>query len=134
MEERNLIFRFSSLKAEEPVQPISPCQPSPCGPNAICQVINNSPSCSCKPEFIGTPPNCKPECISNSECNSHLACIERKCRDPCTGSCGSNAECHVVNHVPSCICAKDFTGDPFVQCIVRQRKCLEMTRVTQAIP
>lgn len=105
------------------MQPTSPCQPSPCGPNAVCQVVNNSPSCSCKPEFIGAPPNCKPECISNSECGSHLACIERKCRDPCAGSCGSNAECHVVNHVPSCICSKDFTGDPFVQCIARQRKC-----------
>lgn len=122
--QRNVLTCF---KAEEPVLPTNPCQPSPCGPNAVCQVINDQPSCSCKSEFIGTPPNCRPECVSNSECNNNLACINHKCKDPCPGSCGSNAECHVVNHVSACTCMRDFTGDPFVQCTAKPRKCSTIT-------
>ncbi|KAI4480699.1 hypothetical protein M0802_014155, partial [Mischocyttarus mexicanus] len=96
--------------------PIDPCQPSPCGPNSQCQIINNSPSCSCLPEFSGSPPNCRPECINNNECITQLACINQKCKDPCIGACGSNANCHVVSHTPMCTCMNDYTGDPFTQC------------------
>lgn len=92
------------------------CYPSPCGPNSQCRIVGNSPSCSCLPDFIGTPPNCRPECILNTECNNQLACINQKCRDPCPGSCGGNAECHIINHVPICTCIAGHTGDPFTQC------------------
>jgi len=98
----------------------NPCQPSPCGPNAECRVIRESPSCSCLPEFLGTPPNCRPECVSNSECASNLACINRKCKDPCPGTCGLNAECRVVSHTPNCVCLPGFFGDPFLQCNPQQ--------------
>lgn len=101
-------------------EPINPCQPSPCGPNAECRPIGETPSCSCLRDFIGTPPNCKPECISNSECSSHLACINQKCKDPCPGSCGQNAECRVVSHTPMCICNVGYVGDPFTQCTIVQ--------------
>lgn len=74
------------------------------------------PSCSCLPEFIGSPPNCRPECASNSECPPHLACIKQRCSDPCLGICGLNAECKVVSHIPNCMCLLSFEGDPFVQC------------------
>lgn len=99
--------------------PTNPCQPNPCGPNSQCRVAGDSPSCSCLPEFIGTPPNCRPECASNSECPSHLACINQKCRDPCPGTCGANAECRVLSHTPQCICIVGYTGDPFTQCTVQ---------------
>jgi hypothetical protein len=92
------------------------CQPSTCGPNAECKIINDFPSCSCLPEFMGSPPNCKPECISNGECSSQLACINQKCKDPCIGSCGSNTDCFVVSHTPMCTCVQAYTGDPFTQC------------------
>jgi len=111
-----------NIAAEEPQPPIDPCQPSPCGPNAICRVLNDVPSCSCLPQFIGIPPRCRPECISNSECLSQQACINQKCRDPCPGSCGRNAECRTVSHTPMCICIGDFTGDPFIQCNPRPSK------------
>lgn len=62
------------------------------------------------------PPNCKPECISNSECSNHLACINQKCKDPCEGTCGHNSECKVVSHTPNCICLPGYTGDPFNYC------------------
>lgn len=104
------------------VQQTNPCVPSPCGANAECRVVGDTPSCSCLAGFLGLPPNCRPECVSNSECPSHLACMTQKCRDPCVGSCATNAECRVVSHTPMCVCPNDFTGDPFTQCIMKQRK------------
>lgn len=110
-------FYIVNNLAIESVPQLNPCQPSPCGSNAQCKVINDSPSCSCLPEFIGQPPNCRPECISNSECASHLACINNKCKDPCPGTCGINSQCKVVSHTPNCICLSGYEGDPFTQCI-----------------
>lgn len=98
------------------IKPANPCDPSPCGPNSICKVANGSPSCTCLPEFIGVPPNCRPECVTNNECPMNMACIDKKCKDPCPGSCGVNAECRVVSHTPSCNCLAGFTGDPLIQC------------------
>jgi len=100
--------------------PKLPCDPSPCGPNSQCIASGNNPSCSCLPSYIGAPPNCRPECIINPDCPSTLACINNKCRDPCPGSCGSDAHCQVVNHAVSCLCPSGFTGNPFVQCIYQQ--------------
>lgn len=110
-------FKKNFIFLATPPAPIErPCEPSPCGPRAQCRVVNNQPSCSCLPEFIGAPPNCRPECVSNSECPSHLACINYKCKDPCPNSCGVNTDCRVNSHVPSCNCVDGYVGDPFVQC------------------
>lgn len=102
----------------------NPCIPSPCGPNSQCKVQGESPSCSCLPQFIGSPPNCKPECITNSECAYNLACTNMKCKDPCPGSCAPNAECHVVSHSPICKCRNGYVGDPFSQCVIQQGKLI----------
>lgn len=110
---------------EEPKPiPSNPCLPSPCGPNAQCKSHGDTYSCSCLPEFIGQPPYCRPECISNSECTKHLACLNQKCRDPCPSSCGFNAECHVSNHIPHCICLQGYVGNPFTSCSKPTRKRL----------
>lgn len=93
-----------------------PCNPSPCGLFSQCRDINGSPSCSCLSTYIGSPPNCRPECSINSECPSNKACIQEKCRDPCLGSCGFNAICTVINHTPACSCSERDTGDPFTNC------------------
>lgn len=100
--------------------PVNPCQPSPCGPNSVCQVRGETPACSCLENYIGAPPNCRPECVINPECSSELACINQKCRDPCPGSCGANAICKVVNHNPVCSCTPGFLGDPFTGCVPEQ--------------
>lgn len=102
---------------EIPTEPVDPCQPSPCGPNSECNVRGESPACSCAQNYIGVPPNCRPECTINPECASHLACIQQKCRDPCAGLCGIGASCSVVNHHAVCACPEGFTGDPFSNCI-----------------
>lgn len=93
-----------------------PCKPSPCGPNSQCTNNNGQAVCSCLPQFIGTPPNCRPECLVNSECGPNRACVNQKCVDPCVGTCGRDAQCKVVHHSPICVCANGFTGDPFVYC------------------
>lgn len=95
----------------------NPCIPSPCGPYSHCEpTSNDSPKCTCLNNYIGSPPNCRPECVSNSDCTNTLACINMKCQDPCQGSCGLNARCFVVNHIPNCVCQDNFIGDPFLFC------------------
>lgn len=94
-------------------QPLDPCNPSPCGKNAVC----NNGQCSCYPEYRGDPYNeCRPECVLSTECSPNKACIRNKCVDPCIGICGQGAECSVFNHIPTCNCPQGRTGDPFVQC------------------
>lgn len=121
------VFSFAAENLP-PVKPDNPCVPTPCGPYSQCKVSGDSPSCSCLPEYIGVPPFCKPECIGNSECPSHLACIGQKCKDPCPGTCGANADCRVVSHTPQCLCSIGYTGDPFVQCNqVQQSECYSLS-------
>lgn len=108
------------VKVQDPVEiPTykNPCYPSPCGLYSECRENNGAPSCSCKLGYIGTAPNCRPECVVNTDCPLQLACIAEKCRDPCQGSCGFNTECRVQNHIPNCVCRSGFTGDPFTQCV-----------------
>lgn len=112
---------FYALKfciLEPPVQrePANPCLPSPCGPNSQCREHNSQAVCTCLQNYIGRPPNCRPECTTNSECPSNLACINQKCKDPCPGSCGAYTTCTVNNHRPVCRCYDRYTGDPFAEC------------------
>lgn len=98
---------------------INPCQPSPCGLNAVCNEKNGAGSCQCLSEYVGNPyENCRPECIHNSDCASNKACTRNKCVDPCPGSCGTSAECRVINHAPACTCLPGYTGDPFRYCVL----------------
>lgn len=94
----------------------NPCSPSPCGPNSRCRVTNGQAVCSCLPEYVGSPPGCRPECVVSSECPSDKACVNQKCTEPCPGQCGTNTDCRVMNHSPICACKLDFTGDPFTRC------------------
>lgn len=96
----------------------SPCSPSPCGANAVCIEKRDAGACSCVDGYIGNPyQGCRPECVVNTDCPSNKACISDKCKDPCPGSCGTNAVCQVVNHVPQCTCIESYTGDPFKYCL-----------------
>lgn len=95
---------------------LDPCSPSPCGPNSKCRVVNDQAVCTCLPEYRGIPPSCRPECIVNAECPPHLACVNKKCADPCPNTCGLRAQCITKNHNPICTCPAGFTGDPFTFC------------------
>ena len=105
-----------AFSVETSTQPSNPCEPSPCGPHSICRVRNNVASCSCLQDYIGTPPNCRPECTTNSDCSPYTACVRQKCVDPCPGVCGERAECSVSNHNPLCTCPPGYHGDPFRRC------------------
>lgn len=97
--------------------PRDPCTPSPCGTNAVCSQRNGAGSCTCLQDYFGDPyVGCRPECVLNEDCDWNRACINNKCRDPCPGTCGSNAECNVVHHNPSCFCLHGYTGDPLSAC------------------
>lgn len=92
--------------------------------NAICREQTNAGSCTCLPDHVGDPyTGCRPECVMNSECPKNRACINNKCKDPCPGTCGVNAECFVINHAPSCSCISGYTGNPI-------RACHEILRCT----
>lgn len=113
------IFTFPKTLVKDDILvplPVNPCSPSPCGPNSQCREINAQAVCSCLPGFIGSPPTCRPECVSSNECSLSQACVNQKCIDPCPGTCGIAAKCQVVNHNPICSCASGQTGDPFVRC------------------
>lgn len=98
-------------------RPRDPCNPSPCGSNAVCRERNGAGSCVCLPEYFGDPyTGCRPECVTNDDCERSKACLNNKCRDPCPGTCGVHAECRVLNHAPSCYCFPGYTGDPLSVC------------------
>lgn len=96
---------------------VQPCSPSPCGPNSICHEKNNVGSCVCIEGYFGDPYlGCRPECVINSDCPFNKACFDNKCKDPCLGNCGINAQCTVVNHIPNCVCFESYTGNPIEVC------------------
>lgn len=95
----------------------NPCVPSPCGANAVCKERNGAGSCLCLPEYFGDPYiECRPECVLNSDCSMTKACVNNKCKNPCPGVCGVNAQCQVVNHSPSCTCLPGYIGNPLSSC------------------
>lgn len=90
-----------------------PCNPSPCGSNAQC----SNGICTCLPEYQGDPySGCRPECVLSTDCPRNRACIRNKCTDPCPGTCGQNAQCDVINHIPMCSCLQNFAGNAFIEC------------------
>lgn len=95
---------------------INPCSPSPCGPNSQCKEINSQAVCSCLSGYVSSPPTCRPECLSSSECSLDQACLNQRCVNPCLGTCGLSAKCQVVNHNPICSCPNRYSGDPFIRC------------------
>lgn len=96
---------------------VDSCNPSPCGVNAECNVRNNAGSCTCLPDYFGDPYHeCRPECVLNTDCPKTRSCLNNKCKDPCPGMCGLNAECFVSNHAPTCSCLSGYTGNPSVAC------------------
>ena len=104
-------FFIKSL-AKEPERD-DPCNPSPCGANAKCL----DGVCSCIPEHHGDPyTGCRPECLTSNDCPRDKSCLRNKCVDPCPGTCGQNAICEVLNHIPMCSCPPGTTGNAFVFC------------------
>lgn len=106
------LYLKKNILIAEPVQD-DPCNPSPCGTNARC----DNGVCICLAEYQGDPyVGCRPECVLNNDCPRDRACIRNKCQDPCPGTCGQNAQCAVINHIPTCTCIQGYIGNAFVTC------------------
>jgi hypothetical protein len=117
-ETTNLCFLIT-MNSVPPTSPNvfeKPCDPPPCGPHSTCRPVGNAPVCACQPGYLGIPPECRPECVSSSECAPSKACLNFKCQDPCIGTCGRDAKCQIVNHNPICVCPSGWTGDPITGC------------------
>lgn len=97
---------------------IQPCDPNPCRPNEVCNVYGNGVAvCDpCSNENGYNNPGCRPECLSNVDCEFSRACLNQRCLDPCLGVCGQNAICTVINHSPMCSCPYGLQGNPFEHC------------------
>ncbi|BES97160.1 PTI [Nesidiocoris tenuis] len=91
-----------------PAPPSDPCNPSPCGQNGQCRVVNGVASCV------------YPECVINQDCPRDKTCYNQKCKDPCFGACGINAICQAVNHRAVCSCPPNYFGDARIQCNIQR--------------
>lgn len=110
----NLVLYCFKLLAQKP-QFEDPCNPNPCGQNAIC----NNGQCSCPPEYSNGDgyQGCRPECLTNNDCSRDKACVRAKCVNPCERElCGRNAICEVYNHFASCTCPSSMQGNAFIEC------------------
>lgn len=92
-------------------------RPSPCGPQTSCVPLYGQVA-TCDPcqSQGGSRPGCRPECLSDFDCRFDQACLGYRCTDPCSGSCGVNAQCVVLQHSPVCFCPAGLTGNPFEHC------------------
>lgn len=106
---------------------VDPCRTlTPCSASAQCSVLDTTPvrtmicTCpdgwisnnngECQPVVVPVPPGC----VSDDDCSSKEACINRLCRNPC--NCGTNSACFVQNHRPICSCEEGFEGNPNIAC------------------
>lgn len=109
-----------ALELQEPsteAASTTPCNPSPCGSDAICQENRGAATCHCPQNFIGDPNvACYPGCWTDSACPSDKACRSNECVDPCKGSCANSAECTVKDHEAICTCPVGYTGNPYKAC------------------
>lgn len=115
-------FVHCSKIRKPPRPPRDPCVPHPpCGPYSNCHPVNDRAVCSCQEGYFGYPPNCRPECVVDSDCRSNRhRCVQEKCVDPCDGACGANARCDVIDRNVICSCLPGHTGDPFRGCTVEE--------------
>lgn len=95
--------------------------------------MNGHAVCSCITNYIGAPPSCRPECSVSSECAQDKACINLRCVDPCPGTCGNEAHCKVTNHNPICTCPPGYSGDPFIRCLIKERKTIVYSNTLKGI-
>ena len=98
-----------------------------CGPNSICDNDFGHDTCSCKPGFVGKPPNCqKPTeckkpcksgevCVLNGKTGKEVCvCINQDCSPTCDNNCG-NGKC-LLNSLGDERCSCD-DGYPSPSCI-----------------
>lgn len=104
---------------------MEPCAKA-CGLKAECTVRDKRAICTCPTDLTGNPfIECVSipgriisgkKCVTNSDCDRSLTCINDTCLAVCPSNCGINANCTLINHDPICHCPPGTTGDPFKIC------------------
>ena len=117
---------------------IDPCSNADvkCDEFKKCISRNHKPICVCKFGFVVneygelTCAMDKKECRLDEDCESNMACVQGKCKNPCMESpqregypCPQNKTCAVENHKPVCICLEDCS--PIISICLRDRGCPE---------
>ena len=97
-----------------------PClHENPCSVRAECRVRGHQASCRCPPGYVGNPqidcrPEEEPECRTDGDCPSQLACLNNKCQNPCLviEPCQIPSECKVLPTLPVrtmvCVCPSGY--------------------------
>jgi len=114
------------------VAPQSPCSPSPCGINTVCDVNGaGSAVCRCQAGFDHAPgSNTIEGCPNRISANAPRRQAQRPSRprpqiprgpsgpdDPCFPSpCGTNADCRSTGNRAVCSCPAGYEGDPYTGC------------------
>lgn len=78
-----------------------------CGQNAICQVINHNPICSCPPGLYGNP---------FAHCSTPLTPHRDETGTCSSIQCGPNTECREHNGILACVCRPEYFGNPLLGC------------------
>lgn len=105
------------------------CDDDTCAETANCIGQQHQPKCHCPPGTKGNPfVECigakqpEPECRSDSDCSSQLACINQLCKNPCSNAdvCTPGQECRILDTLPlrtiMCTCPPDTIADSAGRC------------------
>lgn len=90
---------------------VDPCAGA-CGANAACRTTQHVALCTCLPGYTGDPfQNCVEE-------PRRVELVTEPPVNPCgpPSPCGANAKCIERNGAGSCVCLKDYFGDPRTGC------------------
>ena len=58
---------------------------------------------------------CISGCVTNADCASPFLCIDQRCQDPCSVTCGPNSLCRAEVQGNVCQCPSGFAGVPTAQ-------------------
>lgn len=106
------------------------CDEDTCADTATCVGRQHQPHCNCPVGTKGNPfIECSrdqlpsPECQTDGDCASQLACINSHCSNPCAiaNICAPNQQCRVIDSLPlrtiMCQCPPDTIVDSSGRCI-----------------
>lgn len=107
-----------------------------CTQEQQCRVLNTVPLrtmiCECPSDtFTDIDGICKKivwsdvQCHIDEECSDVETCVSGKCIEACLITrCGINAQCKSSSHSGVCVCASEYTGNPYIECSPEPRSPL----------
>lgn len=105
---------------------VNPCEQNICGPNAVCNVVNRRPVCSCPAKFVPIPSGPQDGCIRQVRgCNADFDCAGDVCYNgQCKTVCRNADDCSLGERCTQSLCMVPCVGH--TQCIDGQA-CINST-------